>query len=435
MEYLTLSGFCAILIGCLAADVSMVAALLAGLLLFLFYGKRKGFSFRALGRMCLSGIRTVGGILITFLLIGMLTASWRISGCIPAIVCYASDLIRPSVFVLLTFLLNAGVSMLTGTAFGTSATMGVICISIAQAMGFPLFWFGGAVLAGAFFGDRCSPVSTSALLVATLTETDIYRNIRGMLKTSLVPFLAACAVYAAAGLSLRGSAVPPDIRKLFSEAFLIHPLCLIPAGTILLLACFRAKVKPMMAVSIAVSVPVALLVEEVPVGTLLQTMLTGYRAPSETLGAMLNGGGILSMLRVAAIVCIAACYSGIFRETGLLAFLSDGIRRLADRVGVYPAVLLVSVPVAAVSCNQTLAIILTDQLTGALENDRSSLALDLEDSAVVVSPLIPWSIAATVPLATVGAPILCILSACYLYLLPLWRWLLTVRARKRAVSR
>ena len=128
--------------------------------------------------MALDGVLTVRNILITFLLIGILTALWRAAGTIAVIVSYASALIRPSVFLLMTFLLNCAVSVLMGTSFGTSATMGVICATMGTALGVDIRLIGGAVLSGVLFGDRCSPVSTSALLVAELTGTSVFDNIR-----------------------------------------------------------------------------------------------------------------------------------------------------------------------------------------------------------------------------------------------------------------
>ena len=200
MEWLVLGLFCGGLILCLLLDWSILYALLVGLLFFLLYGRRKGYSWGELVKMAFDGVKTVRNILITFLLIGVLTALWRAAGTIPVIVCYAAQLIRPGVFLVMTFLLNAGVSVLTGTSFGTAATMGVICATMGSVMGVPVILTGGAVLSGAFFGDRCSPVSTSALLVAELTKTSIFDNIKRMLKTALVPFLVTCAAYTLLGL-------------------------------------------------------------------------------------------------------------------------------------------------------------------------------------------------------------------------------------------
>lgn len=420
MDIAVLCIFCAILIVCVITKFSLVLALLAGLVLFLAYGLLRGFGGKALLSMCLSGAKTVSNVLLTLLLIGVLTALWRASGCIPTIVCYAAGLIHPSVFVLLTFLLNCLVSVLTGTAFGTAATMGVICMSIANSMGLPPFWVGGAILSGVFFGDRCSPVSTSALLVCTLTETDIYTNIKAMIRSAAVPFAAACAVYLAAGFFLPAAAAQTDVSALFHSAFRIHPLCLLPAVCILVPAALRLNVKLTMVISIAASFFIALFLQGVPLSELLRTMLTGYQTDAEALSAMINGGGVLSMVRVAAIILIAACYSGIFEKTGLLDFLRRFVVRLAEKCGNFRAVALISLLTSAISCNQTLAIMLTDQLSADLKDERGVRALRLEDTAVVLAPLIPWSIAGSVPLTSVGAPMRCILGACFLYLLPLW---------------
>ena len=189
MDVLVLGLFCLSLLLCLCGGFSVLYALSAGLLLFLFYGLGKGYRWRELLGMALSGVWAARNVLLTFLLIGGLTALWRQAGTIAAIVCYAAPVIRPSCFLLAAFLLNGLVSFLTGTAFGTAATMGVICATMAPAMGLSPVLLGGAVLSGVFVGDRCSPVSTSALLVAETTGTNLYHNIRAMLRSALVPFL------------------------------------------------------------------------------------------------------------------------------------------------------------------------------------------------------------------------------------------------------
>ena len=177
MELAVLTLFAVLLIGALAAGVPILYALIAGLILFSAYSLKCGFTLEQTGKMCLKGVNTVKNVLITMTIIGVLTGLWRSSGTIPAIVGYCVQLITPSVFLLLTFLLNSLVSFLIGTSFGTAATMGAICIAMAQAMDISLALAGGAAISGAFFGDRCSPVSTSTLLVAEVTHTDMYKNI------------------------------------------------------------------------------------------------------------------------------------------------------------------------------------------------------------------------------------------------------------------
>ena len=430
MEWLVLGLFCGGLILCLLLDVSILYALLAGLLLFLLHGRRKGFGWGELVRMALDGVKTVKNILITFLLIGVLTAMWRSAGTIPVIVCYAAKLIRPDLFLLMTFLLNAGVSVLTGTSFGTAATMGVITATMGGVFGVPVILTGGAVLSGVFFGDRCSPVSTSALLVAELTQTSIFDNIKRMVKTALVPFLAACAVYALLGLFTPHGEGTLDLTALFSRAFSLSLWAVIPAAVILVLSLLRVNVKLAMAASILSAVPLCLLAQGRTPLELLKTALTGFAIADPEVSAMLNGGGVMSMLRVAAIVCLSASYSVLFQKTGLLDRVKEAIGRLSGRTSPFFAMLATSALAGMIACNQSLTILLVHQLCRELHDDPSDMAIDLEDTAVVVAPLVPWSIAGAVPLSAAGAPGASVLLACYLYLLPLWRLIRTKRKKQ-----
>ena len=427
-EWLVLGLFCGALVLCIALDISILYALGLGLALFWLYGRKKGFSWGELGRMTLEGVRTVRNILVTFLLIGVLTALWRAAGTVPVIVCYAAGLIRPSIFLLMTFLLNSLVSVLTGTSFGTAATMGVICAAMGTAMGVSPVLTGGAILSGVFVGDRCSPVSTSALLVAAVTETDIYDNIRRMLRSALVPFLLCCGIYAILGLTAGAEGAGMDLEAVFGRAFRLHWTALLPAAAIFLLALLRVNVKLAMTASILVALPVCLILQGLSVRDLLLAAVRGFTPADPEAAALVSGGGIVSMLRVGGIVCLSASYSGLFQKTGLLDGAKRLVERAAKRLGPYPATLLTSVLAGMVGTNQTLAILLTDQLCRDGYPDRERLALDLEDTAVITSPLIPWCIAGAVPLSTVGAPAASLLLACYLYLLPLWR---TVKGRRR----
>lgn len=178
MESLVLALFVLTLIGCAILNQPLLLALLIGYFIFSLYGIIKKNSVTQMLKMSVSGISKVKNILILFIMIGMLTALWRTAGTLPTIVSYSAGMIRPSIMVLMAFLLNCLVSFLTGTSFGTVATMGVICMTMAASMNLNLVIVGGAILSGIYFGDRCSPVSSSALLVAELTKTDIFENIQ-----------------------------------------------------------------------------------------------------------------------------------------------------------------------------------------------------------------------------------------------------------------
>lgn len=438
LEALILAAFCGGLALCVALGQSILYALTGGLLLFLLYGRRRGVSWGELLGAALSGVKAVRHILFIFLLIGMLTALWRAGGTIAAIVCAAAALIRPEVFYLLTFLLNCGVSVLTGTSFGTAATMGVVCMTMARTMGLSPMLVGGAILAGAFFGDRWSPVSTSALLICQLTETSIFDNLKGMAATAALPLLLSCGIYGLLGLGIRSAAPPLDVEAIFSQAFSIHWLTLLPAAAILLLAVLRVNVQWTMLVSIVLAALCCLGLQGVTLPQLFRLLLMGYHSADPGVAAMLDGGGILSMLRCGAIVCISSTYAGIFQRTGLLAGAKGAVERLAQAATPFAAILCTAGVASVVACNQTLAILLTHQLCGDLVPDRSRLALDLEDSAVVLAPLAPWSLAGAVPLASVAAPESSVLAACFLYLLPLIRLAgsgIAKRSKARAPAR
>lgn len=431
MEAVVLLLFAGILVGCMVLGVDLIVALFLGLALFLGYGLIKGHRPAALAAMCGKGVKTVGNVMAAFVLIGALTAMWRASGCIPAIVSYASGLVSPRVFLPVAFLLCSLVSFLLGTAFGTSASMGVILMSMARAMGVPLAAAGGAVLAGAYFGDRCSPVSTSALLVSTLTKTDLHKNIRAMFRSAVVPLVLALAVWFALGAGT-GTGDTPAAGEIFRKGFVVSPVCLLPALCILVPAMLRCDVKLTILIGALSAVPVAVFVQGVSPARLLPMCWSGYRTEVAELAAMVNGGGLQSMLRAGVIVCVASCYSGIFNGTGMLDFLERPVRRFAARFGSFATVLGVSAVTGMVACNQTLTIMLTERLTEGVAKDKEELALALEDTAVVISPLIPWSIAGTVSLAAAGAPMQSILFACYLYFIPLWRLVSeTVKRKKR----
>ena len=176
---------------------------------------------------------------------------------------------------------------------------------------------------------------------------------------------------------------------------------------------------------------VAFFVQGTSPAELLQIALWGYQPEAAEVAALLSGGGVQSMVKVFCIVCLSSCYSGMFNGTGLLKGFRGSLNRLSEKILPFGSILLTSIITVMVSCNQTLAIMLTHQLCKDVEPDEGSLAIDLSDSAVVIPPLVPWSIAGAVPLAGAGAPTISILASFYLYLLPLTRLAGSFIAKKR----
>jgi NhaC family Na+:H+ antiporter len=284
---------------------------------------------------------------------------------------------------------------------------------------------GGAVLSGIFFGDRCSPMSSSAQLVCTLTETDIYENIKGMMKTSIVPLIFTCLFYVLAAKTGGLNVVDTSSAELFKNSFNLEWLTVIPAILILLLAIFHVDVKYAMGISILTGCVICLTIQGLTVSKLISCLVFGYQATDNPrLAALLNGGGLVAMLRVGAIVTISSSYSGIFSQTKLLNGVKNLIQRIARYVTSFGGAAVISIFSSGISCNQTLAVIITDQMSSDLYTDKKEFAMVLENTAIIIAPLIPWSIAGAVPITTIGATSGCLVYAVYLYALPIWNFII-----------
>ncbi len=420
VEFLVLLGFCMILAVGFIFNFSLNLSLFFGLILFsgyvVFYRKK---SIRELCSMVWSGIRTVGSVIPVFVLIGILTALWRSSGTIASVISYVSGLIYPSVMLLVSFLLCSLVSFLTGTALGTAATMGIICMTMGKAMGIPPVILGGAVLSGAFFGDRCSPVASSMLLVCEMTHTDPYDNLRRMAASVAVPFLITAVLYAVIGafLDVQSGSIP--IRAVFSREFLIHPVALIPAVLILVLALFRINVKISMIASISAAVLISFFLQHQSIPELARTIVLGFSARDPEVASMLNGGGLVSTADVLIILVIAAAFGGIFRHTQLLSGIKQPLVKIAEKSTPFAAVFCAALISSIIACDQVLAIVMTYQLCEEIEPDPARISLALEDTAFYLSPLMPWSVGARVLVPASGAPRASLAVAFLMYLLPL----------------
>ncbi len=437
MDWFTLVIFCFILIACLTFDISILWALVAGLMLFLIYGRMRGHIWKSMLRMSMQSVWQVHDILLTFLLIGVLTSMWRASGTIPVLICHAAEVITPACFTLSVFLINCAVSVLTGSAFATSATIGVICASMAPAMGANIALIGGAVLAGSYFGDRWSPFSTSAMLTAAVSDTNVYDNIGRMVHTTVVPLVVSCILYALSAFLPSEGCSALELSELFGSAFDLKLLCLAPAIVIIIFAALRISVQKSMLASIATAIFLALLLQGMNLHDLLEAALLGYHAQLPEIGILLDGGGVKSMLRVTGIVCLSASYGGLLSEVGLLEGPKRWILHFSEKSNRFAVMCVASLPIGMMTCSQALSIMITAHIckdaycnnTGG-EEHKAAFALDLEDTAVVTSTLIPWSVACCVPLSAIGAPNQSILFAFFLYLLPLCRLVCSFMSKK-----
>ena len=422
------------LIFCLLLKLSVVYALIIGYMIFVIYGLIKGHNLIVLIKKSFEGVLTVKNILLVFILIGRITALWRASGTIAFIVYIGSKLISPSILILLTFLLCSILSVLIGTSLGTAATMGVICTSIGKAMGVNPYYIGGAVLSGIYFGDRCSPMSTSALLISELTKTNLYTNIKLMIKTSIIPFIVTCLFYLFLGFKSKVSNISVDVTEIFKQNYNLNIIVIIPAILIIILSILKINVKKTMLVSIVISFIIAMFIQRDSIVALINYCIFGYHHSNERLNLMMKGGGILSMVNVSLIVGISSSYSGIFKETKMLVSLKKHLKDFSKKTSSYFVIFLSSIISGAIACNQSLGTILTNELCGELV-EKQKMAIILENTVILLVGLIPWNIAMDVPLKTLDVGIMSGLFAFYLYFLPLWNLFLNfIKERKYKIK-
>ncbi|MBL7574787.1 Na+:H+ antiporter, NhaC family [Peptoniphilus asaccharolyticus DSM 20463] len=427
MELLTISLFSICIIFCVYFKISIVFALAIGYILFTLYGVRKGIELKTIIKNSFEAVKSVSNILKVFLLIGILTAVWRSSGTIAGIVTISAKFITPGMFLVLAFLLNAILSILTGTAFGTSATMGVICISIARTLGVNEVYTAGAILSGIYVGDRCSPMSSGAILIATITQTDIFENLKILVKTSIVPLLLTSAIYYIMGMGIESAEQIADVTGVYERNFNLNILVVIPALLIILMSLFKVDVKKIMLASIVVSIFISIFIQHTEVGELLMFMINGFESKDPSLNVVLAGGGIRSMVKASIIIIISCSYAGIFTTTHMLDDLKNRVAAIAKAKAITPfgAVAIVAVTTGMISCNQSLCSILTNQLTeGVMDNQERALAV--ENTSVVIAPLIPWNIAAAIPLSNMEVGAEAILFAFYLFIIVIYNFVLSL---------
>lgn len=411
LEYLILTLFILSLFIAIIFSKPILLALLINLFLLIFYAKKQGHQRKEIFNMIISGVRESKTILIVFSLIGVITGIWRLSGTISYLIYHGTRFINPAYFYVSIFVFNSVVSFLTGTGFGTSSTSGVICMAISNAMNFNPIISGGAIISGAFFGDRSSPMSTSALLVATLTKTDLYDNLKKMFKTCVIPFILTVLTFQLFNLNSTSKLDTSSINSI-AEIFNFSIFLLIPTISIIILAIFKVKLIINMSVSIVFAIILSVFIQNSSLKEIVHTIIFGFNTPLKA-GNLINGGGFISMLNVNLIVAISSCYLGFFKNTKLLISIKSFVDFAFIKCPKTLVMAIISTVISIFSSNQTLSIMLTYEMSRTNYKNNSHLALDLENTAVLTSTYIPWNLAGKTPLVMIGAPTASLLFCFY----------------------
>lgn len=403
--------------------ISMIPALLIGLFIFTFLGMKRGYALSQLARWGLESVRESLVVIKVMLIIGLITAAWRLSGTIPVFVYYGIRIITPPLFLLVTFLLACLLSYALGTSFGVTGTLGVIFIALARSGGVDPVITAGVIISGVYFGDRCSPAASSANLVAGVTHTDIMTNVKYMLRTCVLPFILTVIIYTVLSVRNPIGSLDADIIRSFEETFSLTAIAFIPAVLMVILPLIRVSVTTSILVSAASGILIAIFVQGIPVMAVAKACLFGYVSEDAGLGSILNGGGVISMLEVVVILIISCAYSGIFDGTGMLEPVHRIIEKSINKVGRFATCLMFGLINTVLFCNQTITTLLAaEALAEPYEKTGGSLqelAIDIENSSIVAAGFVPWCLGCKVLLTFLDVGVEAVPYAVYIILLPI----------------
>ena len=419
--------FAASMAGVLYLGHDMLWAVIVGFICFFIVGLKRGFKFKYLLKLSLRGAK--GSLIVAqfMLIIGVLTGLWRISGTFALLTFWGLKLINPKFFILAAFALSCLISYAIGTSFGTVSTIGAALIMLARSSGLQAshtleLLTAGAVMSGIYFGDRASPASSCANLVASLTHTDLYKNIKLMMRTAFIPLLITIILYALLSLNHPLSNLNNSMLYSLEANFNLTPWAIIPAVLMLVLPLFNIKILKVFILSITAAFICAVTFQGESFYNTLRCAIFGFQANDSAM-ELFNGGGLMSMVSVSLVLLVSGTYSAILGDTNMLDNLQYNIIKLANKIGMFPVTLTAGVLADAAFCNQTIGVMITNQLMAKpyeLKNlQAQALAIDISNSAVIAAGLIPWCLGCSVPLAVMNISPACLIYAFYLYLLPL----------------
>ena len=404
---------------CLLEGWSLIAAIWAGILFFGLLGLRRGMTVRAMWDAAWEQGRKMCCVIVIYMLIGAITALWRSAGTIAFFIYHGLRIITPQLFLLVTFLLTSFISYALGTSFGVVGTLGVILMALARSGGVSEAVAAGAILSGAYFGDRCSPASSSAALVAAETGTKLYDNLRNMLRTGALPVVLTVIVYAVLSVRHPITAVDESLLQALRDSAVISLWALLPAAVMLVLPLVKVPVLISIALSVAAAGLVSVFVQGMTVWDMLKTAVVGYYPATGQLKDILSGGGIVSMAKPMALVFTTGLLAGLLDGIGVLNGAVGLVEKLARRWGRFAASAAVSLGAGMIFCNQSVVIVMGNQLLHRCYTDHNEQAVDMENSGIVLSALIPWNIACSIPLVMLGVDQRAIPYAVLLYMIPL----------------
>lgn len=359
--------------------------------------------------------RATGAVLI-LLTVGPLIAVWMASGTIPYLIYLGLKILSPKIFLIAAFLISCLSSCFTGTSWGTAATFGVALVGIADGLGVSLPATAGAIIGGAYFGDKLSPISDTTVLAAAIAEVDVVDHIRSMLWTTIPAFVISLAVYGAVGAHSSGIMEMTQINAILeavSSTFRLNPLILLPPFVVLFLAYKKISTLPVLWIAIVISLPLGVM-QGFDLSTLIKFMATGPQIATglEAIDKLLARGGLSFMTSSVVVVFFAYLFAGQLEYTGTFRTICTVLKEkfIGGSTGRFVlSTSLTGIMTGLGTGNSYLSEIVPGTMYKDLADEmnisRRVLSRTLEDSGTVIVPLIPWSAAGIYMSTVLGVPV------------------------------
>lgn len=374
---------------------------------------RIGYSWEELQEGMLAAVGRIQIAVAILMMVGMIISAWMASGTIPAIIYWGLKFIAPEHFLVSTFILCGISSVATGTSFGTMGTVGVALLGVGGALGYDPAMSVGAIVSGAYFGDKMSPVSDSTNITATVCDVPLFRHIASMLWTTVPAFIVAIVVFFFLGSSHATADAESlgninSILTAIENGFNLSPIVFIPPVLMFVLAYQRLPVLPVMLVCLVSALLIAL-IEGATVASLAKQLTTGYKAATESpeLNKLLSRGGLMSIMVTILLLTCGMAFGGILEKARVLEVLLEAILRGAKSATRLVGATLFSAYVILLGTgSQVLAVVVpgrafADSYKRANIN-ANVLSRTCEDSGTLGCPLVPWSVHAFYILGVLG---------------------------------
>ncbi len=377
-----------------------------------FIAWRCGYNWAAIEQAMVKGVTRAVPAMMIFLLIGVLIGVWIVAGVVPSLLYYGMQILSPEVFLPATLIICAVASLATGSSWGTSGTIGLALIGVGGSLGFPLPVVAGAVISGAYFGDKMSPLSDTTNLASSMAGTDLYTHIRHMANTTGIAFALTFIIEIGLGFRYSSTSEQVDVSEilmLLERNFVIGPLMLIPPLILIVVSFKKVPPLPGLALGIVVAAVIGIFVQGVSIDQIMEVGYSGFLSETgvASIDDLLSRGGIASMSYTITIVLVAMMFGGIMEQTNQLKVLVAKLLERAVSTGsLVASTAFTTFAANLVLCEQYMSVIVGARTYAEEFKARGLHAKNLsrivEDSGTVTAPLIPWTSGAAYQAGVLG---------------------------------